>query len=274
MTGNLLNKGDLMIKVAVNGAAGRMGRRLLALGSLDKEIELVAAIDYAAHPLQGHKIRDIEPEAACELVLRSDFDLACDTLIDFSTPQTTVLRAREAVEKGCALVIGTTGLDKDQEVALDIAAKKIPLIHAANYSLGVNLLVRIAGEVAKALGEEFNIEISETHHNQKADAPSGTAIAIARSICKATGRDMENDLVHGRSGRPGPRPAREIGMHALRMGSVVGDHSAFFGSNFEIIELAHRAQNRDVFASGALRAAKWLAGKKPGRYTMDDVLFA
>lgn len=263
------------IKLAINGAAGRMGKRLMALALHDTELELVAAIDYAAHPLQGRPIKFLEPEADSLVTLEPAFNthLPCDVMIDFSTAESSAHRATEAATVGCALVIGTTGLNAQQEAAITLASKKIPIIHAANYSLGVNLLVKIAGEVAKALGEEFDIEIVEAHHNKKVDAPSGTALAIAKRICATTGRNAEADLVHGRSGKPGARSKNEIGMHAVRMGSVVGDHSAYFGSDFEIIELAHRAQTRDVFAAGALRAAKWLVGKAPGMYTMEDVLF-
>lgn len=263
------------VKIAINGAAGRMGKRLMALCLRDPALELVAAIDYAAHPLQGRPIKFLEPEADAPLTLEPVFNLhlPCDVLIDFSTPETTVQRVGEAATLGCAMVIGTTGLTPQQEAAVNTASKKIPIIHAANYSLGVNLLIKVAGEVAKALGEEFDIELVEAHHNKKVDAPSGTALAIARRICAATARSAEKDLIHGRSGKPGARTKSEIGMHAVRMGSVVGDHSAYFSSDFEIIELAHRAQSRDVFAAGALRAAKWLAGRKPGMYSMEDVLF-
>lgn len=260
-------------KIVISGAAGRMGRRLLALAMNNPELELVGALDYAAHPQQGKTVREIEPEADSAVKLSAEFNMDCAVIIDFSTPQATVARAREAAQKGCALVVGTTGLSPEEEQEVAKAAQRIPIIHAANYSLGVNLLLKITAEVAKALGPDFDIEITEAHHNRKADAPSGTALAIAKSICAATGRAYPGDLVHGRSGRPGERTRKEIGMHAIRMGSVVGDHSAYYGSDFEIIEIAHRAQTRDVFAAGALRAALWLCGKKPGLYSMQDVLF-
>ncbi len=263
------------VKIAINGAGGRMGRRLMALCSADAGLDLAAALEYDGCPLNGRAVSEIEPEVknGGEVKFTPGLECAVDAMIDFSTPEGTVARVKEAAEKGVALVIGTTGMDKEQLAAVAEAAKKVPVIHAANYSLGVNLLVKVAGEVAKALGEDFDIEITEAHHNKKVDAPSGTALAIAQSICDSTNRDMDKDLVHGRSGRPGARTKKEIGMHAIRMGSVVGDHTAHFGSEFEIVELSHRAQTRDVFAAGALRAAGWLAGKEPGMYSMQDVLF-
>ncbi len=154
------------------------------------------------------------------------------------------------------------------------AAKSIPVIHAPNYSLGVNLLFKLAAEAARVLGDEYNIEIVEAHHNQKADAPSGTALGIARAVAEPLGRDVKKDLVYGRSGRPGKRAQREIGVHALRMGAVAGDHTVYFCNDHECVSITHHAESRDVFVSGALRAAKWLVRQKPGYYTMQDILFS
>lgn len=263
----------MTVPVAINGAAGRMGRRLVALACDDPGLELVQALEYAGHPSLGKSMIEIEPgscdEVDLEAVLKSD----AKVLVDFSIPKSTVERAKQAAKLGVGLVVGTTGMSAEEEAVLAEAAKSVPVIHAPNFSLGVNVLFRIAAEAAKALGEDFDIEITESHHNRKADAPSGTALGIARSICEATDHDFEKDLVHGRSGRPGERTKKEIGMHALRLGSVVGDHTVHFGSQQERIELTHRAETRDVFAAGALRAAKWLADKTPGTYSMSDVLF-
>ncbi len=261
-------------KVVISGAAGRMGRRLMVLSSKDENLDLVGAIDYPQHPKIGQPIESIEPELVqSDVTLSNCLDIDADVMIDFSLPEGTENRIPEAVERKVAMVIGTTGMSKEQEAQVLEASKFIPIIHASNYSLGVNLLLKVTAEVAKALGGDFDIEITEAHHNQKVDSPSGTALALAKSICESTGRDVDSDLVHGREGRPGKRTRKEIGMHAIRMGSVVGDHSVFFGSEYEIIEVAHRAQTRDVFAAGAVRAAKWLCGKKPGMYSMEDVLF-
>lgn len=258
------------IKLIINGAAGRMGRRLLALATQNSAVELVGALDTIT--LQGRPISELDHEIKSSLILATDFSMAADVMIDFSTPIVTVQRVNEAVKNQCALVIGTTGLNAEQEKIVHAASKKIPLIHAANYSLGVNLLIKVAGEMAQRLGTDFNIEITEAHHNKKVDAPSGTALAIAKNICAATKRDYPADLIYSRNGKVGARPKKEIGMHALRMGSVIGDHTIFFGSDFERLEFTHRAQSRDVFAYGALQAALWLAKKPAGFYTMNDVL--
>ncbi len=259
--------------IAISGAAGRMGRRLLALAAQDGELDLVQAVEAREHALLSVGVGTVVPEVRAEIAFADTLVAGAEACVDFSTPESTRARAAEAARHGTALVVGTTGLDSETDAALDEAAKSVPVLLAPNFSLGVNLLFRIAGEVARALGEEYNIEIVESHHKRKADAPSGTALGIARAICAATGRDPGADLVHGRAGRPGERTPREIGMHALRLGGVVGEHTVHFGSEFERIEITHRAETRDVFAAGALRAAKWLPGRDPGRYDMADVLF-
>ena len=171
-----------------------------------------------------------------------------------------------------ATVIGTTGLTESQLAAVADAAAKIAVVHAPNMSVGVNLLFKIVGEMAAALGPEYDIEITETHHRFKRDAPSGTALGLARGICEATGRSAGDALVHGRSGKC-PRQGGQIGMHAIRLGDTVGEHSVQFGSLGETVTISHCAHTRDIFAVGALRAAEWVAGRKPGLYSMQDVLF-
>ena len=261
------------INVGINGAGGRMGRRLMDLTCADSELELVAAIEGAGSPIIGKAISDLEPAAKVSTAVMTELKGNIDVVIDFSVPEATLAILEQVARKEAALVIGTTGFTEEQAARIKKAAMLIPIVWAPNMSLGVNLLFKLAGEVAQILGNGYDIEIVEAHHNKKADAPSGTALGLAKSICEATGRNMEKDLVHGRSGRPGARTHKEIGMHAVRMGSVVGDHRAYFCSEFERIELVHHAQNRDVFAAGALRAAKWVVGKKPGIYDMQDVLF-
>ncbi|CBZ52048.1 putative dihydrodipicolinate reductase [Neospora caninum Liverpool] len=193
------------------------------------------------------------------------------------------------IRHSVALVIGTTGFTPAEQEVVEAAAREIPLCIAANFSLGVNLLVRIAGEVAASLGEDFDIELVEAHHNRKVDAPSGTAIALLDSIAAATGRttckgsaDAETTaethrdkmvLIHGREGRSVRRRRGEVGVHALRMGNVVGEHSVMYASDFERITLSHHAETRDVFASGAIRMAKWIAHRPKGKYQVSDMLF-
>lgn len=263
----------MSIKIGINGAGGRMGRRLMNLTCAEPDLELTAAVDAAGSPVIGKAIADLEPTAKVSTAVMTELKGKVDAVIDFSIPEGTMSLLEQIARKEAALIIGTTGFNPEQENRIKKAALLIPIVWAPNMSLGVNLLFKLAGEVAKTLGIKYDIEIVEAHHNKKADAPSGTALGLAKSICEATDRDIEKDLVHGRSGRPGARTHKEIGMHAVRMGNVVGDHSVYFASEFERIELAHHAQDRDVFAAGAVRAAKWVVGKKPGIYDMQDVLF-
>lgn len=264
-----------MIKLAISGAGGRMGQRLLALSDADETFELVQAIEWSGFPLLGKRLNDgtrFAPRAD-NVTWSAELESGADVLVDFSAPENAVKNAALAAPLGTALVVGTTGLDEEQEEALKAASEKVPVMLAPNYSLGVNLMFKLAAEAARVLGDAYNIEIVETHHNQKVDAPSGTALGIARAVAGELGRDLDKDLVHGRSGKPGKRSVREIGMHALRMGSIAGDHTVYFCNEHECLSITHRAESRDVFASGALRAAKWLVRQKPGFYTMQDMLF-
>lgn len=265
----------MTIKLAISGAGGRMGKRLLALSDKDPEFELVQAVEWDGFPHLGENVNSREPLAprAGNVVWSDRLQPGADVVIDFSSPASVVGNAKAAVAAGSRLVVGTTGLDKSQVAELEMAAGSVAVLFAPNYSLGVNLMFRLAAEAAKVLGDDYNIEIVEVHHNQKMDAPSGTALGLARAVAGELGRDLEHDLVHGRSGKPGKRTTREIGMHALRMGSITGEHSIYFANDSERLEIAHRAESRDVFVSGALRAAKWIVGKGPGLYDMQDMLF-
>lgn len=264
-----------MIKLAIAGAGGRMGQRLLCLSDKDPRFELVQALEWDGFPLMGQSLNGnaVLASRAGDLKWTSTLAAGADVLIDFSAPESTAKNAAMAMQLQCSLVVGTTGLNEEQEAAVRAAAGTVPVIHAPNFSLGVNLMFKLAAEAARVLGDEYNIEIVEAHHNQKVDAPSGTALGIARAVAEPLGRDLKTDLVHGRSGHPGKRTPREIGMHALRMGSVAGDHTVYYCSDFECLSITHHAESRDVFASGALRAAKWIVKQKPGYYTMQDMLF-
>lgn len=265
----------MTIKLAISGAAGRMGRRLLALSDQDEGFELVQAIEWSGFPELGENInlRAKTASRAKDVAWTGELAPGADVLVDFSSPENAVRNAERAVELNTRMVIGTTGLQMKQVDALNAAAEKIPVLFAPNFSLGVNLMFRLAAEAAKVLGDDYDIEIVEAHHNQKMDAPSGTALGIASVVARELGRDLDADLVHGRSGQVGKRTPKEIGMHALRMGSVTGKHTIYFCSEHECFEITHSAQSRDVFAAGALRAAKWIIGQKPGLYDMQDMLF-
>jgi 4-hydroxy-tetrahydrodipicolinate reductase len=260
-----------MTSIAINGAAGRMGRRLVALASEDAGLTLAAAIDRTeigedAGLLAGVKTLGVPVTPALTKKV--------DALIDFTVPAGTRGAIEACLKTGSALVIGTTGLTAGDHKLIDDAAKAIAVLQAPNMSLGVNLLFALAAQVARRLGDDYDIEITEAHHRFKKDAPSGTALGIAQAICEATGKDIIKDVVHGRHGDDVTRKRGQIGMHALRMGDVVGEHTASFATLGERLELTHLATTRDSFARGALHAAKWLAepGRKPGRYRMADVL--
>ncbi|MCD8138396.1 MAG: 4-hydroxy-tetrahydrodipicolinate reductase [Planctomycetaceae bacterium] len=264
-----------MIKIAISGAGGRMGQRLLALSDADESFELVQAIEWSGFPLLGKPVNsgaNLAPRAG-GIVWTDALVDGADVLIDFSSPENAVRNAELAARFNTALVIGTTGLDADQEHALAIAAEAVPVMKAPNFSLGVNLMFKLAAEAATVLGDDYNIEIVEAHHNQKVDAPSGTALGIAKAVAAPLGRTIPDDLVNGRVGKPGKRTTREIGMHALRMGALAGEHTVHFCNDFECISITHRTESRDVFVSGALRAAKWIVGKNPRMYSMQDMLF-
>ena len=257
----------MITPLIVNGAAGRMGRRILALASeRPSEFRIVAGVDQ-----KPGSVRDLGVAVDAPVVVEIPAERGA-VVIDFSHHSAFAAVASRCAANGLALVSGTTGIEPSTlDAALAVACSAVPAMHAMNYSVGVNVVFQTAAQLAKVLGPEYDIEIVEGHHNQKVDAPSGTAYGIADAILAATGRTRAN-LVHGREGQVGKRVKGEIGMHALRLGDVVGDHSVYFVGNGERILLGHVAHNRDIFAGGALRAAAWIVGKPPKRYAMKDVL--
>ena len=255
-----------MIQVAVLGPSGRMGRRVIELLAARTDMALGAAIDHPTSPLIGQTV------AGAQVASELGSLAGCQVYIDFTTPEGTEAAARAAAEHRVAAVVGTTGLARGAEEALAELARVSPVLVAANFSLGVNLMLVLAETAARALGGGFDLEIVEAHHRHKRDAPSGTALALARALAAGRGVELETVLTTARSGEVGARPDGEIGVVAVRGGDVIGDHTAFFLGEGERIELTHRAGSRDLFAAGALRAAAWLAGRAPGRYTMRDVL--
>ena len=238
------------MKIAILGAAGRMGRKLCELAPAEG-LEVVAKVDVA----DGF---DREwPEGT-------------EGVVDFSHHAALPPAIGKAAAQGIPYVIGTTGVMPDEQKAVDAAAKIIPVVQSGNYSLGVNLLLALVERAATILGPEYDIEITEMHHRHKKDAPSGTALMLAKSAAK--GRGASDDFIYGRSGDMGERPRGEIAVHALRGGSVVGDHTVMFAGELERVELTHKAQDRAAFAAGALKALCWAKGRAPGIYTMRDVL--
>jgi len=260
-----------MNKVVIHGAAGRMGRRLVALTIEDQALQLVGAMESVESDHIGVDAGSLAGAGPCGVAIQSDLP-ACDVVVDFSLPIGTRTLLGKCRKAGCALVIGTTGLTDEDHAAIDAAAKSIAILQAPNMSLGVNLLFNLAGRVARQLGDDYDIEIVETHHRFKRDAPSGTAMGLAEAICEATAKTIADDVVMDRHGDDVPRQPGQIGMHALRSGDVVGRHTVSFGALGEEVTLGHVATSRDVFVRGALQGAKWLAGREPGRYHMSDVL--
>jgi 4-hydroxy-tetrahydrodipicolinate reductase len=260
-----------MIDIAITGAAGRMGVRLVALATQDGGFRIVGAIEKPDHPNISRDAGDVAGVGSIGTPITHDLKPTPRVLIDFSAPASSRHWLKTCRDRGIAMLIGTTGLQWGDQAAIDQAAADIPILQATNMSLGVAVLNRIAAQVARQLGDDYDIEIIEAHHRFKKDAPSGTADSLAAAILKATGKGRDA-LVYGRHGDDALRERGTIGMHSLRVGDEIGRHTAYFAALGERLELTHVATNRDTFVHGALRAAKWLADQKPGRYTIDDVM--
>jgi 4-hydroxy-tetrahydrodipicolinate reductase len=259
-------------ELIITGAAGRMGKRILALSVEQKVFHLVGAVDVQQHPDQGKDIGTLAGIGPLHVDLSSTYPVTADVMIDFSLPQAADASIDYCVKNNVALVLGTTGLSDQQTAKLKQAASKIAVMQATNMSLGMNLLFAMVGKVAKSLGEDYDIEIIEAHHRFKKDAPSGSALSLAEAVCSETGRSYPGCLTHGREGKEALREKGTIGMHAVRAGDIVGRHSVIYSTLGETVTIEHNAHTRDTFARGALRAAEWLIAQKPGLYNMLDVL--
>ncbi len=259
-------------KLIVCGAAGRMGKRILSLAVEAGEFDIIAAIENQDHPDIGKEAGIVAGSGPIDVKLDSVYPAAADVIIDFSQPAAADKTIDYCAESGAALVLGTTGLSDEQRQNLKTASEKVPVLYGTNMSVGMNVLFSLVGKVAAMLGEEYDIEIIEQHHRFKKDAPSGSALTLAENICSATGREFPGSLVHGRNGKETLRQEGTVGMHSIRAGDITGVHSVIFGTLGEKLTFNHTAHSRDTFALGALRAAKWLIGKKPALYSMSDVL--
>src|ERR1700733_1124947 len=260
------------IKVAIHGAAGRMGQRLVALGTTDDELQIATALDWPKHAKLGEDAGVVARLRPIGVPLAATVTVPGDVVIDFSIPAATMAILKTCLEKKIALVVATTGLDAQQKKALEEAAKTIPVLWSPSMTLTVNLAMRLAELAGRALAEHpsgADVEIIERHHRFKEDAPSGTALKFGEIIA---GKMGQSESRHGREGRPGARPHGEIGYHAVRTGDNPGEHTIIFGLLGESLEINVRATNRDCYAHGALAAAKFLAGKPAGLYGMNDVL--
>jgi len=259
------------IHLAIVGAAGRMGQRLVALAAVDPLLEVVCAVDAAQHPQIGEDSGHVAGVKANGVPISAKFEQKADVIIDFSSPKGAEALLEYCLQSQTPLVYATTGLSPEQEDRLRQAAQQIPLLWSPSMSMTVILGMRLAQEAAKALKDkDADIEIIEHHHRFKADAPSGTALKFGQIIAKEMGIDQ---FLHGREGKVGARPHNEIGYHAVRIGDNPGQHTILFGLLGETLELTIKASNRDAYALGALAAAKFLVTKPVGLYDMNDVLF-
>lgn len=266
------------LRIVVTGAAGRMGRALVRAVTDADGLVLSGATALPEDEFVGRDagLQAGGPEAGVTIVdsLKKalDSEQPCDVVIDFTHTDASLEHARLCAERGVAFVCGSTGFSTAGKAQMAEHARRIPIVLAPNMAVGVNVLFRIASEVAKVLGDDYDVEIVETHHRLKKDAPSGTALRLCESVADALGLDPEKDVIVERNGFIGERPGRKIGMQTLRGGDVVGDHTVFFFGNGERLELTHRASDRSNFAEGAVRASRWIVKQKPGLYDMLDVL--
>jgi 4-hydroxy-tetrahydrodipicolinate reductase len=263
-----------LITLAVLGAAGRMGTTLTRVIGETAGARLSVAVEHAGSPALGKDAGVLAGAAANQVAVTAGLPAAgaADAWIDFSVAAATAAVAAAAAERGAALVVGTTAVDPAGRAALAAAAAHVPVVYAPNMSVGVNVLLQLVADAARLLGPGYDLEIVETHHRLKRDAPSGTALRLAEALAEASGRDLDAAGRYSRHGDIGPRTPGEIGIQTLRGGDVVGDHTVLFLGLGERIEITHRASSRETFARGAVRAALWTAGKPPGLYDMRDVL--
>ena len=261
------------LKTVIAGVSGRMGRALLESVALDADCVLHGALDRAGHASVGQDASLFG--GARGVVITDSLEGAlqgADVLVDFTRPEATLLYLDACRRAKVNLIIGTTGFDANGKAAIEHAAKEIGIVFAPNFSVGVNLLMKLAETASRVLNEGYDIEIIEAHHRHKVDAPSGTALGIGQAVAGALGRDLKTCAVYGREGVTGERKPETIGFATVRGGDIVGDHTLMFAGIGERVELTHKASSRATFAQGALRAAKWLQGREPGLYDMRDVL--
>jgi len=268
-------KEALMIRIAVAGAAGRMGSRIAALSREYEGLQLTGAFERKGHKDIGKDIGPLIGIGDTRVLLADGLESVIDTvdlIISFTTVEASREHLRLASGKGKAIVIGTTGFTKNDIKEMTGLTRTIPCVMASNMSTGVNLLLKVLQDIARVLGEGYDIEIIEAHHRMKKDAPSGTALKMAQVIADAVHRNLDEVAVYARKGITGGRKPKEIGIQTIRAGDIVGEHTVIFGGLGERIEIVHKASSRDTFARGALRAAQWLHGKPAGLYDMQDVL--
>jgi len=268
-------RGGIMIRAVVAGAAGRMGGRIIGMIHQSEDLALSGAFEHPEHTKVGRDAGEVVGLGPLGIKIERSLDDiigGCDVIIDFTAPEATLDNLRLAARHRVSMVIGTTGFNDDQLKEAKELAGKIPCVMAPNMSVGVNVMFKIARETARFLGDDYDIEIMEVHHRFKKDAPSGTAIRLAEILAGSRNRDLDEIAVYERKGMIGERRSEEIGIQTWRAGDITGEHTVMFGGIGERLELTHRAHNRDNFARGALRAARWVVNQAPGLYDMQDVL--
>jgi 4-hydroxy-tetrahydrodipicolinate reductase len=264
-----------VIRVVVTGAAGRMGGQILRLVSETEGVSVAGAVERSGHPAVGRDAGEVAGLGALGVPVSGSLEEAlpgADVVVDFTSAAASLQNLDAVCRAGKAIVIGSTGFTPEQRDEVRRRRDEARVFLTANMSVGVNVLLKVVADVARLLGDDYDVEVVETHHRFKKDAPSGTALALAESVAEALGRDLAGDAVHGRQGLVGERTRREIGIHAVRAGDVVGDHTVIFGALGERVEITHKASSRETFARGAIRAALWLPGQPKGLYDMRDLL--
>ncbi|MBT9569636.1 4-hydroxy-tetrahydrodipicolinate reductase [Pseudomonas umsongensis] len=264
-----------MRRIAVMGAAGRMGKTLVEAVQQAPGAGLTAAVDRPDSTLVGADAGELAAIGRIGVPLSGDLDRVVDefdVLIDFTHPTVTLKNLAFCRKHNKAMIIGTTGFSVEEKQLLAEAGKDIPIVFAANFSVGVNLCLKLLDTAARVLGDDVDIEITEAHHRHKVDAPSGTAVRMGEVIADALGRDLKKVAVYGREGQTGARERETIGFATVRAGDIVGDHTVLFAADGERVEITHKASSRMTFAKGAVRAALWLDGREAGLYDMQDVL--
>lgn len=264
-----------IINIGVIGAGGRMGRMLIEAVQNNPQTTLIAAIERQGSSLVGADAGEVAAIGNLDVKIVDDLVSVIgniDVLIDFSLPEATAQNMQTCAEHKVAMVIGTTGFNEQQEQVLTEASTHIPIVYAGNYSTGVNLSLKLLAMAAKAFGNDADVEVIEAHHKHKIDAPSGTAYMMAEAVAEARGQDLKDVAVYGREGQTGARKQGDIGIHAIRGGEIIGDHTVMFIADGEVIEITHRARARMTFAAGAVRATTWVIEQQAGQYNMQDVL--
>ena len=265
-----------MVNVIINGACGRMGRLIIQGVSQQDDMELVGAIEFPSHPEIGNDAGVVAGVGELDVAITSELNdviASADVIIEFSKPDVTLQHLRQVVNADKAMIIATTGFSTDELNEVQELTSKIRCVMAPNMSLGVNVMIKALELVAKSLGDDYDVEVIEAHHNHKADSPSGTALRLAETVAIALGRDLDEVGVYGRHGIVGARPQKQIGIHAIRGGDIAGDHTVMFATEGETLSVVHRAHSPEAFAKGAIRAARWVVNASRGLHDVSEVLF-